>query len=66
MARSDDDPLTTRENYLRAHRALHTVWSHHKGKPGYEKRLFLALDVAIQRLAREGPGRELAEGEEPR
>jgi len=57
--------LLRRENYLRAHRALHAAWSHHVGTDPYAKRLFLELEQAITALALAGVGRELGPGEEP-
>lgn len=57
--------LLRRENYLRAHRALHAAWSYHVGRDPYAKGLFLELEQALTALALAGLGRELEPGEEP-
>jgi hypothetical protein len=52
-------PMVERENFHRAHVALHVLWTLQVGRPDYDKSLWAALNDAIYRLATDGPGERM-------
>ena len=56
MIRKLQGPMIARENFKRAHHALHVLWTKHQGEPGYDKRLWWELDSALHMLGTDGPG----------
>lgn len=58
-------PMIQRRNFLRAHRALHVLWTRAVGELGYDKPAWKELDAAIYRLATDGPGELVTGGGNP-